>query len=200
MSSATDIANSALTKLGADRILNLADNQKEAREINAIYTMRRDALLRAYNWSFAMTRANLSALVDTPAWGYSYFYQLPTDCLRVVQVNDIWVPPSMSDYISGPDMEPYKIEGRKIATDYGAPLKIRYSQRVTDSGNFDAMFVEAFACDLAFHACEAITQSTSKKDSAREDKREAILMAIRANAIELPPQVIADDSWILSRL
>lgn len=200
MSSATDIANSALTKLGADRILALSDNQKEAREMNAIFTMRRDALLRAYNWSFAMTRAELSALVDGPAWGYTYYYQLPTDCLRVVQVSDEWVPYGLADYISGPDQEPYKIEGRKIATDYGAPLPIRYAKRVTETGEFDPMFTEAFACDLAFHACEAITQSSTKKGDLREDKKEAILMAIRANAIELPPQVIGDDAWILSRL
>jgi hypothetical protein len=200
MASAVDIANSALTKLGADRILNMNDAQKEARDINAIFTMRRDALLRAYNWSFAMTRASLSALADAPTWGYSYFYQMPSDCVRVVQVSDEWVVNSLADYISGPDAEPYRIEGRKIATDFGAPLKIRYVQRITDTGNFDAMFTEAFACDLAYHACESITQSNSKKEGLKDDKREAILLAIRANAIELPPQVIGDDSWILSRL
>lgn len=200
MSSAVDIANSALTKLGAERILSLGDDQKEAREMNALFTMRRDAMLRAYNWSFAMTRMSLSALADGPDWGYTYYYQLPSDCLRVIQVSDEWVPYGLADYISGPDNEPYKIEGRKIATDYGAPLKIRYIKRVTETGEFDPMFTEAFACDLAFHAAEAITQSNTKKESAREDKREAILLAIRANAIELPPQVIPDDSWILSRV
>lgn len=199
MASSVDIANSALTKLGEARIMSLTDNVKPAREINAIFTLRRDALLRAYNWNFAMKRAQLSALTDGPDWGYSYAYQLPSDCLRMVQVNDYYVIPGYGDFISGPDAEPYKIEGQNIVTDFGAPLKVRYVRRVTNSGEFDAAFCECFAADLAHEACESITQSTTKKESLKEGKREAVLLAIRANAIELPPGLIPDDSWMASR-
>lgn len=147
-----------------------------------------------------MKRAILSALSEAPDWGYSLQYQLPSDCLRVVQVNDFYVIPGFGDFIgAGPDEEPYKIEGGKILTDFTAPLKIRYLRRITNSGDFDACFVEVFAYDLAFEACEAITQSTTKKESLRQGKREEILDAIRANSIELPPQVVADDAWIASR-
>jgi len=180
--------------------MSLTDTQKEAREINAIFELRRDYLLRTYNWSFAMMRAELSALVTTPEWGYTLEYQLPTDCLRVVQVNDFWDVPGMADYMSGPDSEPYRIEGRTIRTDIGAPLLIRYIRKVTNTGDFDVAFNEVFACDLAFNVCEALTQSNSKKESAREDRRDALLLAIRSNAIELPPQMIPDSSWVLSRL
>lgn len=200
MASSVDIANSALTKLGAKRIMSLSDNQKEAREINAIFELRRDYLLRCYNWSFAMMRAELSALVTTPEWGYTLEYQLPTDCLRVVQVNDFWDVPGYADYLNSPDEEMYRIEGRTIRTNLGAPLKVRYIRKVTNSGEFDAAFNEVFACDLAFNTAEALTQSNSKKESAREDRRDAIMMAVRSNAIELPPQMIPDSSWVLSRL
>jgi hypothetical protein len=200
MASSVDIANSALTKLGAKRIMSLDDNVKEAREINAIFTLRRDNLLRRYNWSFAMKRSSLPALEDAPSWGYSYAYQKPSDCLRFVQINDYHVIPSLVNYASGVDSEPYRIEGQTIATDFGAPLKVRYIRRVSNSGEFDACFIEAFAADLAFVCCEAITQSTSKKESAREDRSAAILDAIRSNAIELPPQDIPDDAWVMSRL
>ena len=66
MASNVQIANSALTKLGAARIMSLSDNKKEAREINAIFELRRDHLLRSHNWSFAMERTTLPALDDTP--------------------------------------------------------------------------------------------------------------------------------------
>lgn len=200
MASEVDIANSAITKLGEARIMSLTDNVKPAREINAIFTLRRDALLRAFNWNFAMKRASLSALADAPEWGYTYQYQQPSDCLRVLQVGEYYVIPGLADYIGGTDNEPFKIEGRTIVTDFSAPLNIRYLRRVTNAGDFDVLFTEAFACDLAYHACEAITQSNTKKDGLKADKREAILMAIRANAIELPPQTVQDDSWIMSRL
>lgn len=199
MASDVQIANSALTKLGAARITALTDNTKEAREINAIYELRRNKLLRSFNWSFAMTRAQLSALADAPSWGYSYQYQLPADCVRVVQVNDLWVIPSAADFIGGPDSEPYQIEGRTIVTDFSAPLKIRYVQKVTNPGTFDDCFVETLAYDLAHEACEAITQSSTKKADMRQGRKDEIMEAIRANAIELPPQTMADDSWIASR-
>jgi len=194
------ITNSALTKLGATRITSLSDNVKSAREINAVFELRRDHLLRSHNWSFAMERTTLPALDDAPAWGYAYMYQLPTDCVRVVQVNDAWVVPGLADYTSGPDSEPYKITGRRIETDIGAPLKLRYVKRITDAGSFDASFVEVFAADLAYQVCEALTQSNTKREQARNDLRQALLEAVRSNAIELPPEAIPDDSWILSRL
>lgn len=200
MASSVDIANSALTKLGESRITSLTDNVKAAREINAIFTLRRDKLLRTFNWNFAMKRTSLSALADAPAWGYALQYQLPSDCLRVVQVNDIWYIPGYGDFIgAGPDEEPYKIEGQTIVTNFSAPLKVRYIRRVTNSGEFDAAFNEAFAYDLAHETCESIKQNTSMKESLRAGRKEEILEAIRANAIELPPQVLADDSWIASR-
>ena len=200
MASSVDIANSALTKLGASRIMSLTDNVKEAREINAIFEIRRDKLLRTYNWNFAMKRSSLPALDSTPSWGYAYAYQKPSDCLRFIQINDFWVIPSLVNYAGGPDEEPYRIEGQTIVTDYSAPLKVRYIRRVTSSGEFDSTFIEAFAYDLAHECCEAITQSTTKKQSMREGRQQEILEAIRANAIELPPQSMPDDSWVMSRL
>lgn len=199
MANQVQIVNSALTKLGAKRITALSDNVKEAREMNAIYELRRDACLRAHNWNFAMERTSLAALTDAPEWGYSAAYQLPTDCLRVVQVNDTWIIPGLADFIGGPDEEPFKIEGRKIVTDWGAPLKIRYIKRITDASQYDALFVEYFASDLAYQACEALTQSNSKAERAEKDLKNAVIAAVRANAIELPPQPIPDDSWMASR-
>ena len=199
MASSADIANSALTKLGEARIMSLTDNVKPAREINAIFTLRRDTLLRAHNWNFAMTRASLPALVDAPAWGYAYAYQLPSDCLRMVQVNDYWIIPGYADFLGGPDDEPFKIEDGKIVTDYGSPLKVRYVKRVSNSGDFDTTFIELFAYDLAYECCEAITQSNTKKEGLRIGYLASLRAAVRANAIELPPSAIPDDSWIASR-
>ena len=145
-------------------------------------------------------KAASCALSEAPAWGYTTLYQLPTDCLRVVQVNDTWVVPGLADYTSGPDSEPYKITGRRIETDIGAPLKLRYIKRVTDPAQFDAAFVEVFANDLADQVCEALTQSNTKREATRAVLRQSLLEAVRSNAIELPPEAIPDDSWILSRL
>jgi hypothetical protein len=199
MASQVEIANRALTKLGAARIISFADDNKQSRSVNSMFSVVRDAELRAHLWSFTIKRDSLPALTTTPAWGYDYEYQLPPDCLRLLEVDDIYPGPNLDDYRNANTQE-FTIEGRKILTNKDAPLKIRYVSRVADTTQWDATFVEAFACRLAMEMCEDLTQSNSKKESVKDDYNTAIMMAIRANAIELPPQDLPDDSWVMSRL
>ena len=199
MASQVEIANRALTKLGAARIISFADDNKQSRSVNSMFNVVRDAELRAHLWSFTIKRDSLPSLTTTPDWGYDYEYQLPSDCLRLLEVNDIYPGPNLSDYRNSSTQE-YVIEGRKILTSEAAPLKIRYVSRVVDTTQWDATFVEAFACRLALEMCEDLTQSNTKKELLMSDYGRAIMMAIRANAIELPPKDLPDDSWAMSRL
>jgi len=199
MASQVEIANRALTKLGAARIISFNDDNKQSRSVNSMFDAVRDAELRAHLWSFSLKRSSLAALTSTPDWGYDFEYQLPSDCLRIVQVNDLFAGPNLDDYRNSSTQE-FVIEGRKILTNLAAPLKIRYVMRANDTTQWDATFVEAFACRLAVEMCEDLTQSSGKKESAINDYGMAIRAAIRANAIELPPQDLPDDSWAMSRL
>lgn len=200
MASRVDIANLALTQLGsATKITSLTDNGVPARAINAVYDITRKALLRRYQWSFALTRTSLPALSTAPAWGFARQFQLPSDFLRVVQVNDVAAVPALNDYTDG-DVSAWAIEGQAILTDFDAPLKLRYVRDVTDEGVFDALFAVAFASRIAYLTCEQITQSNSKKQAAAADLKQAISDAVMTGAIEKPPQAIADDSWIVSRI
>jgi len=199
MASQVEIANRALTKIGEARILSLTDDLEAARVVSSLWDIVRDAELRARNWNFSIARASLAALVATPAWGFALQYQLPADCLRVVQVDEFFPGPSMSDYRNRSEAQ-YQIEGRKILTDLAAPLKIRYVARIEDTGSWDAAFVEVFACKLAVEVCERLTQSNTKRDLAWNEYGEALKAAVRADAIENPPEPLPDDSWMLSRL
>lgn len=53
------ICNLALTQLGANTIASLAEGTETARKCNAIYTLIRDAALRAHPWNFAIKRVDL---------------------------------------------------------------------------------------------------------------------------------------------
>lgn len=200
MASQVDIANLALTKLGAGRITSFADNSKAAKALSAVYDIILDAELRSHIWNFAKKRTSLAALADAPAWGFAYQYQLPSDCLLVFQVNDYFTHvPGWADYITADD-QPFQIEGRTIHSDLVAPLKIRYVYRCTDPTQFDAMFIEALACKLAVAVCEDLTQSTTKQNTVLGDYDRAIAKARSTNAIEEPPSQQPDNTWILSRL
>jgi hypothetical protein len=200
MASEVDIANLALTKLGAATIISLNDPDPKATVMNLLYPIVRDAELRRRKWKFSLRRASLPALAATPI-GYARQFQLPTDplCLRVIQVGDYHVGLDMSDYRSIPT-EIFSIEGTTILANLPAPLNIRYIAQVTDTGTFDAAFVDALACRMAFESCKKITNSDSAKESLRADYRAAIREAAHANALESAPAHPADDSWVMARL
>jgi hypothetical protein len=198
MASAVEIANRALVKLGEERITAFTDPSKAARLVNSMFDIVRDAELRAHPWSFAMTRAQLPALVAAPAWGYARQYELPADFLRLVYIQDTWVA-DLNDY-RGDDNPMFMVEGRRILTDLSAPLRIRYVSRIEDTALFDALFVEVLACRLASEMAEPLTQSNSKVQIAADKYEEAVARARRANAIEKPPVLPPDDTWVASRL
>lgn len=207
MTSRVAIINRALTKLGAARITSPDDDVQQAREAASVFDTVRDDELRARGWSFSFKRDLIAADVDTPAYGYAYQYTLPTDLLRIWSLDDAYFTgPNLADYVNGPNA-PYTVEGNKILTDLfngtsgtPQPLKIRYIRRVEDTNLWDSCFVEAFACRLAVELAESLTQSTTRRELAWKEYDIAIKKGRRANAIELPPDYIADDSWVLARL
>lgn len=199
MTSQVDIANRALTKLGASRITSFGDDNKQSRAISSMFDIVRDAELRAHIWSFSKKRSSLAALSTTPDWGFAYEYQLPSDCLRILMVNEFYPGPSLEDYRNQPVAD-YSIEGNKILANFPAPLKIMYIRRVIDTTEWDSLFVEAFACRLAMEMAEDLTQSNTKRELAQAEYMAAMRSAIRASAVEQPPQAMPDNEWLLSRL
>lgn len=201
MASDVDIANRALTKLGAATIISLDQDDPKATVMSVTFPMVRDAELRRHRWKFSIRRAALPALSAAPSFGFARAFQLPADplCLRVIQVSEFHLGLDRSDYRGSPS-DPYSIEGQQILTNLPAPLKIRYIAQITDTGIFDPAFVEAFASRLAYECCERITQSDSKKEAARADYRMAIKEAALANALESAPSSVADDTWVMARL
>jgi hypothetical protein len=193
MASQVSIVNRALVKLGETTVLLITDNVKQARVMAAIYDDTRDAELRANRWKFAIKRAQLSALVETPTFGYAYQYELPDDYLALVQVGEFYIRTGMKQ------RAPWSVEGRRLLTDLAAPLSIRYVSRVQDTAQFDALFVDSLACRLAMEACEALTQSDTKFQRLAAMRDESLKQALRVDAIENPPDELPDGTWLESR-
>lgn len=185
MASDVEICNLALQKVGASLIIDLTEGSQSADACNAAYAHVRDSELRAHPWNFAIKRAALAADVSAPLFGYAKQYTLPTDCLRVL-------PPV--DY----DVD-WKIEGRKIITDWTAPLYIRYIAQITDPNEYDRGFIEMFACALALHLCETLTQSNQKIQNIGQMYQKAMRDAKRQNAFENISDELPEDSWIVAR-
>ncbi len=199
MASVIQIANRALTKLGAARIISLGDDNKQSRAVLSCFDDLRDDELRSHRWSFAMRRTSLAADSEAPAFGFTYAYTLPADFLRLDMVNDEFPAVVMDNYI-GVETNDYTIEGNKILANMAAPLKLRYIARIEDPNQMDVNFREALSCRIAAELAEDLTQSNQKRELAWNEYKQAVSRAVRTNAIEKPPMMQGDNQWIMSRL
>lgn len=199
MASVIQVANRALTKLGSARITSLGDDVKAARSITSCFDDLRDEELRAHRWSFSLKRTSLAALTDVPAFGWDLQYQVPDDFLKLDMVNDQFPGAILENYI-GVETIDYVLEGNKILTNINAPLKLRYVARIEDPNQWDVSFREVLACRIAAEICEELTQSNQKRQLAWEEYGQALVRAVRANAIERQPVMVSDEAWVIGRI
>lgn len=200
MPSTTQLANRTLQKMGAQsRLTSIDDSVKTARVLKESYDQVRRRELRANVWNFAKIRVALPNESATPQFGFTKSYVLPPDCLRVLQVGEIRIDLASIDYRSGLEKQ-FSIENGRILTDLPSPLRVVYIADVTDTSKFDACFDDVLCSRWALETVESIAQSTTKKESLKDDYRRSIYEARTANAIENPPEAIASSSWELCRL
>ena len=148
MACEVDIINSALNMVGASNIISRSEDSKSARITNQRYDYVRDAVLRAHPWNCAISRVEIAADSDSPAFGFTNQFTLPTDpyCLRVLRL----------EYL---DVD-FRVEGRKIHCDEDT-VKVIYLARVTDPNEYDQLLVEAIAARLAADTSYALVQSST---------------------------------------
>ena len=150
MASTVDICNGALNQLGATTILSLTDDSKNDRLCNSRYTQVRDAVFRSHPWNCLQERLELAQSTTTPAWGYSFKYDLPGDCLRLLRI---------LDYDSD-----HKVEGRSILSN-NSSMKILYISRVTDPNQYDENLRETLSAALAADIAYAITSNNTTQQN-----------------------------------
>lgn len=199
--SSTSIANRALQMLGANTILALTDATREARAMNTCYDSCRRAELRAHTWNFAKKRSVLAPDASGPAFGYTYQFSLPTDCLRVPLPRDAtldWVEEG-GKLLTNTLQSPY-LGVPTTTSSSGAQLSLVYIADITDCTKFDALFLEALAARMALACVDQITQSNTKKEEVRKDYLAIIQEARKVNAMENLPAEPVDDPWLLGRL
>ena len=144
MASVVEICNGALNQLGATTILSLTEDSKNARLCNSRYTQVRDALFRSHPWNCLQKRIQIAADTTAPAWGFSFAYTLPADCLRLLKI---------LDYDSN-----YKVEGRKILSNTSS-MKILYVARVTDPNEYDELLRETLSASLGADIAFGVTSN-----------------------------------------
>ena len=158
MASIVDICNGSLNQLGATTIVSLTEDSKNARLCNARFTQIRDSVFRSHPWNCLQKRVEIAADTTAPAWGFSFAYTLPSDCLRLLRI---------LDYDSN-----YKVEGRKILSNTSS-MKILYIGRITDPNEYDESLRETLSAALGAAIAFAVTsnnQTASNMYNLFQDK------------------------------
>lgn len=170
--------------MGADLISALTDNTRAAVVCNALYAYLRDEVLGESPWRFALKRLTLNPNSTVPVFDYTYQYDIPSDCLRLLRTDDdsiVWIQ-----------------EGNQILSNEPT-LNMQYIYRNEDESSWDARFCEAFAWRIAMELSLAITGSIPMKQECEKSYKDALAQARAMNAVigTIPP--LEADIWSRSR-
>lgn len=188
MAGYVEIANRAAIAVGTSaRLTDQDDNTVLGRAVANVWELERRAALRDGGWNFAMKRDSLPQLEALPKHGYDAQFQLPSDCLKLVEV-------------CGSERLRYQVEGGKILADTDGPLEIRYLRDVSEPAEFDAAFAHAFALRIACAIGRRIAGSAFDKQSTWREYEASITAAQGADALENPSIDQEESDWVLARL
>lgn len=159
ITSDTGICNLALANLGNDSTIDSISTPVNDKELAfaAQYDITRQTLLKTVMPNFALARVVVAQKATTPPFGYGFYYEYPTDCLKVLGIGD--VPDKVNDYSIENDGL-----GLAILTDADEEdgLEVRYILDVTDVAQFSPEFKTLFGWQLATDLCLKITQDANK--------------------------------------
>jgi hypothetical protein len=149
VASIVDICNTALGYLGDDATVASIDppeGSPQADHCARLYPIARDSALESHAWGFATARKALGDPLGTTRDGWTYVYAAPSDMLKPQAVlPDGWTRDD--------DPVEFTVEiddtGQTlILTDEGTAT-LRYTRKITDTGKFTPLFVDALAWMLA---------------------------------------------------
>lgn len=149
--------------------------------------------------AFAGTHTSGGTVQPAPLFGYSAMYALPSDNLRVLQINDFWFyGPSFTHYRTANEAA-YTLDQGYVLTNQQTSIDLLYVFDNAVTTTYDDLFVDVLSRRLALDIAYAIPDSSTKKKSIEDGYRVTISEAISIKSIEQPPSPLPDNSWILSR-
>lgn len=180
MTSAIAMCNSALGMLGDNPITSFNAGTKAATLCNTLYPQTRDRILRMHPWLCARKRVLLAATSVEAAFDWSATFQLPGDCLRLLQVG-----------IRGQRLC-YEREGNTILASQ-TTLPIVYTARV-DESLFDAQLADLLTVAMAKALAYPITKSPPMQQAMNTEFETQRKRAGAVNGQENPPEDLPEST------
>jgi len=153
MTTKVEIVNAGLIKLNARPINSLSEVSNEATLANQVWDISRKAVLREHYWNFAIKEIELARINDRPLMQYEYIFQLPTDFIRLVKLDN--------------DTD-FKIINNRVYTNKKDCI-LRYVYDNKNTSTWDAMFVDLMAIRIAKELAYTITTSSAHQDRLQNE-------------------------------
>jgi hypothetical protein len=143
-------------------ITSLDDNDKTSQWMRINYPFLRDAVLEMRMWTFATDR-DTSTVADLDEWNEMYVHPIPISWQSVYRCySHIGKGGSSLGLSYGPSnnikSDGWRVEGGNVLS-YDGTVYMWGMKRLTDTGAFSSLFVQALAARIAADACIPFTEN-----------------------------------------
>jgi hypothetical protein len=156
--------------------------------------MVRDAVLRAHLWNFAIDPAGRelshdATYVRSVLSDWSYRFHLPTEFIRLdlQRCRPAW------------QRNEVQLGRQHLYANTPGPVHLMFVERVENCGDWDPLFVEAFACRLAWQVADRLTGDRGRKSDCWQAYSVALREAKGVDGKENPPEPSEPTGWELAR-
>lgn len=174
-----DIANQALGYLGEQRISTMTEGTNEARAISLHFLQCLEELIESRRWSFGRSRQRLTQEEDKPLFGFKYSFQLPGDCLKVM---DVMALAESGETLNPIPIRNFEIEGRSLHSDYPYVGLVYVKESI--SSDLPPLMIRALVMLLAARVAPSLGESRmamTLEAKAEDAIQDAWLSDVRQN-------------------
>lgn len=178
--------NQALRLLAQPQMQDVADTGEDGDQLRSAWQAAVEICHEATEWDHAIKRWQCNRLAATPTSGYDYYYVVPADCLRIIDISETGEP---SDRLLD-----YKIEEGKIATN-AQTVYIRYvsDDAMNNPGRWSQTFGYFVATELAAQCAPMLNQSAL--EHIVKERKKAKSDAIGLDAAQGPARRRPHGAW-----
>ena len=190
-----DLYNQAFGFLGPVRLTSLDENRPDRRELDAVYSKTKQAMLEQGIWFFALRTIEWQADLDVePLFGLPYAYSFPTDYVRLRHISN--------DQRQEIEDHTFKREGQYFYSEYQT-LYLTYVSNDDafggDLGKYTQLYADAFACDMAERSSLPIMQDRGTKADLQGTAVRLLAKAKKVEAVDERVKFKPISSFVASR-